>query len=448
MSEMQLRIPPYSEDAEHSVLGAVFLSANSLCLIDDMIEPQDFFRAQNQQIFQAMLDLQADNHPVDVITVSNRLRDTGSEVGMAEIAEIAGSCPSASNVRSYAAVVHSRSVQRKLILAAGEIADIGFSGEGLAQERIDKAQSLLSGIESGGAESSEQINDALREFLTEIEWRSKNEGVMRGLPTGFKELDQRYGGLEVGQLVVLAARPAMGKTTLAMNIAENVALKSSKGVLFFSMEMPRPELIRRLVASQGGLAQRLLQNGGLKDDDWAKLTGGFTRLKDAPIYIDDSPALHINQIRTRARIRARQSGLGLIVVDYLQLATSNGKSREERIGDVSRGLKALAKELEIPIIALSQLNRECDKRVNKRPVLSDLRDSGALEQDADIVSFLYRDEVYNEDSQHKGVAEIITAKQRNGPTGVDYLAARLAISRFDDMTATVAPIKSDSGFEY
>lgn len=443
-----LKIPPHSNDAEAALLGAILKSDSCMDAVSDLITVNDLYKPSSREIYKTIEQLRSEQIAVDSFTVSDRLAEQGSDIGLADVAYLEANCPSVANVRSYAGIIKARSAQRAVIQLGMTIADLGWQDGLKAGERIDKAQSLANTLTAQDLNEGAQINDALRELLDVIEHRSNHPGELDGISTGFERLDQRYYGLGPDQLFVIAARPSMGKTTLGMNIAESVFSEQGKNVLFFSMEMGRRELVARLLSSQGDLSATALKTGKLTEDDWPKLSRAVTKLKDKGLYIDDTPALHINQIRSRARHKSRQMGIDLIVVDYIQLATADGHSREERIGEVSRGLKGLAKELHVPVIALAQLNRDCDKRNDKRPLLSDLRDSGSVEQDADVVSFIYRDEVYNPESDHKGVAEIITRKWRNGETGTDYLMSQLQFCRFRNMAGVVEPIQTASGFTY
>ena len=380
--------------------------------------------------------------PVDVVTVADRLLATGeleAAGGHNYLADLAENTPTAANIRAYATAVHERAILRKLISAAQDIADTGYHPEGrAAEELLDEAERRImqiseDGPKSGGPRGMEPL---LTGALERIEELFNSGGDITGLTTGFIDLDGMTSGLQPSDLVIVAGRPSMGKTSFAMNLVENAALNSTKPILVFSMEMPAEQLVIRMLSSLGKIDQGRVRNGKLEQDDWPKLSAAMTKLKEAPIFIDDTPALTPTELRSRARRVAREHGsLGMIMVDYLQLMRVAGSSegRTAEISEISRSLKAVAKEFRCPMVALSQLNRSLEQRPNKRPVNSDLRESGAIEQDADVIMFIYRDEVYHEDSLDKGVAEIIIGKQRNGPIGTCKLAFRGEYTRFENL---------------
>jgi replicative DNA helicase len=422
-----LKVPPQSIDAEQSVLGGLLLDNQRWDAIADRIGVDDFYRREHRLIFSAISALCNENNPADVITVSERLDQTGDlegAGGLAYLGALANNTPSAANVPAYANIVRERSILRQLLSTAAEISEIAYSpGERSAGEVLDFAEKRIFDISEqrmrrrGGYEP---IAALLTKTVDRIDQLYRTKGSITGVATGFTDLDEKTSGLQPADLVIIAGRPSMGKTTLAMNIAENAAVGHKLPVAIFSMEMPGTQLAMRMMASLGRINSHRVRTGKLDDEDWPRLTSAVTLLSDAPIFIDDAPALTSMELRARARRIKREHGLGLIIVDYLQLmqgAEAGVENRATEISNITRGLKGLAKELNVPLIAMSQLNRSLESRTDKRPVMSDLRESGAIEQDADVILFIYRDEVYNEDSPSKGTAEIIIGKQRNGPIG-------------------------------
>ncbi|MBQ0795764.1 replicative DNA helicase, partial [Zhongshania sp.] len=393
-------------------------------------------------IYRAILKVRRLGDGVDLLTVAEAIPDLHEVGGAGYLAEIAANTPSTTNLLGYARAVKVKSQERAIIAAASAISESGYDTELSIDEKISAAQKLVMAIGETQAETALlETNSALKKWTDEIDKRYMGEGA-QGLMTGFKDIDKRTNGLQPADLIILAARPSMGKTTMAMNIAEHVAIDNRKPVLVFSMEMGGMSLWDRMGASLTGIPFDLIRRGKLRDDDWPKLSEGVSRAKNAPLYIDERAALGINQIQATARRLHRKLPLSLIVVDYLQLATAKSESREREVSRISGGLKALAKELNVPVIALSQLNRDLEKRNNKRPMNADLRDSGSLEQDADLIFFIYRDEVYNDRSTQKGIAELICTKFRNGEIGTDYLATRLEYSRFENLIKPYAPVVS------
>jgi replicative DNA helicase len=444
----QIKLPPKSIEAEQSVLGALLLSSDGWDSVSEEVAAEDFYRPDHRMIFRQIARLAEAAEPVDVITVADKLTANGElegAGGLAYLAELAGNTPSASNIRAYAQVVRERASLRNLIEAAQEIADSGFSPEGrTSAELIDQAEALIMQISEQGAKAGapQEVNPLLQSALARIEELFNSDGDITGLTTGFKDLDGMTSGLQPSDLVIVAGRPSMGKTSFAMNLVENAVLHQmqqegpKKPVLVYSMEMPAESLMIRMLSSVGRIDQTRIRNGKLEQEDWPKLTTAVNKLKDVPLYIDDSSALTPTEVRSRARKVARENGgLGMIMIDYLQLmqVTGSGEGRTAEISEISRSLKAIAKEFDCPVVALSQLNRSLEQRPNKRPVNSDLRESGAIEQDADVIMFIYRDEVYNEDSPDKGVAEIIIGKQRNGPIGTCRLAFVGQFTRFENL---------------
>ena len=438
----RIKMQPHSAEAEQSVLGGLLLSADGWDAVAEVVSDGDFYRLGHRLIFRQIAQLAEAAEPIDVITVADKLQardELDAAGGLTYLAELAQNTPSASNIRAYAQVVRERASLRKLIEAAQEIAESGFNPEGRkSDELIDEAERRIMQIGEDGPKDGapKDINPLLQAALGRIEELFQSGGAITGISTGFIELDNMTSGLQDSDLVIVAGRPSMGKTAFAMNLVEHAVLNQDKPILVFSMEMPADSLIIRMLSSIGRIDQTRLRNGKLEQEDWPKLSAAVTKLKDVPLYIDDTPALTPTEIRSRARRVAREhGGLGMIMVDYLRLMQVAGSSdgRTAEISEISRSLKAIAKEFKVPMVALSQLNRSLEQRPNKRPVNSDLRESGAIEQDADVIMFIYRDEVYHEESEEKGIAEIIIGKQRNGPIGICRLAFIGQYTRFENL---------------
>ena len=445
----QIKLPPHSVEAEQSVLGGLLLDASALDKIADLVTDDDFYRHEHRLIFRQIVRLSEWAKPVDVITVAEALEIAGEldkVGGLPYLGSLAQNVPSAANIRRYGEIVRERSIMRKLAEVGADIADSAFNPAGRdAAELLDEAEGKVFEIAEAGSKGKQgfvPMPPLLTQVVERIEtlYGRDNQSDVTGTATGFTDLDRMTSGLQPGDLIIVAGRPSMGKTAFSINIAENVALDGKLPVAIFSMEMGATQLAMRMLGSVGKLNQHDLRTGRLQDDDWGRLTHALGRLNDAPIHIDESAALSALEVRARARRLHRQhNGLGLVVVDYLQLMSSPGnkatENRATEISEISRSLKSLAKELHVPVIALSQLNRSLEQRPNKRPVMSDLRESGAIEQDADLILFIYRDEVYNSDSPDKGKAEIIVGKQRNGPIGKVELAFRGEYTRFDNLAS-------------
>ncbi|HWH74629.1 MAG TPA: replicative DNA helicase [Methylibium sp.] len=442
----RLRIPPHSIEAEQSVLGGLLIDNGAWDRAGDLLGEGDFYRYEHRLIYEAIGRLINATKPADVITVYEQLQSLGKaeEVGgIAYLNALAQSVPSAANLRRYAEIVRERAVLRKLVAASDEIATNAFNPQGRSVSQIlDEAETKIMHIGEEGSRTREgfQPMDRLVVQLIDRVTELANNGAeeVTGVRTGFFDLDRMTAGLQPGDLVVLAARPSMGKTAFALNIAEHVAVNEGLPAVVFSMEMGASQLALRMVGSLGRIDQSGLRTGRLRDDEWGRLTEAVDKLGQASIFIDESAALTPGELRARARRQARQCGkLGLIVVDYLQLMSGSSSNEENRatvLGEISRGLKSLAKELKCPVIALSQLNRSVETRTDKRPMMSDLRESGAIEQDADVIMFIYRDDYYNkETSKEPGVAEIIIAKQRNGPVGTVKLTFLKPLTKFDNL---------------
>ncbi|MCW5589506.1 MAG: replicative DNA helicase [Legionellales bacterium] len=440
----QNKVPPHSIDAEQAVLGGLMLDNQAWDKVVELVSAQDFYRADHRIIFQTMEDLIRREHPLDMLTVSERLKATqqlehaGGEI---YIFDLAKNTPSAANIAAYAGIVRERSVLRQLISAANEISEIVFSAKGKdTNDILDSAERLVFNIAEQTARGSGplSIKDYVAKSFERIDMLYHSDEAITGIPSGFTDFDDKTSGLQNGDLVIIAGRPSMGKTTFAINIAENAAFKTQRPVLIFSMEMPGDHLAMRMMSSWARIDQHKVRTGKLSDEDWPRLTGAMNALNEMPLFIDDTAALSPQELRARARRVAREQGdLGLIVVDYLQLMKIPGYSenRTGEISEISRSLKSLAKELNVPVIALSQLNRSLEQRHDRRPIMSDLRESGAIEQDADLIVFIYRDEVYNENSPDKGKAEIIIAKQRNGPIGKVMLTFLGQYTKFENYAA-------------
>ena len=443
----RLRIPPHSIEAEQSVLGGLLLDNGAWDRAGDLLNESDFYRFEHRPIYAAIGRLIGATKPADVVTVFEQLQSLGKaeEVGgLAYLNALAQSVPSAANMRRYAEIVRERAILRKLVAASDEIATTAFNPQGRPVSQIlDEAEGQILRIgEEGnrgqqGFQSMDKLALALIDRVTELAENGAEE--VTGVRSGFYDLDRMTAGLQPGDLVVLAARPSMGKTAFALNIAEHVAVQEGLPVVVFSMEMGASQLALRMVGSLGRIDQQNLRTGRLRDDEWGRLAEAVDKLGKSSIFIDESAGLTPSELRARARRQARQCGrLGLIVVDYLQLMSGSGGGSEENratvLGEISRGLKSLAKELQCPVIALSQLNRSVETRTDKRPMMSDLRESGAIEQDADVIMFIYRDDYYNKEaSKEPGVAEIIIAKQRNGPVGTTKLTFLKPLTKFDNL---------------
>lgn len=438
-----LKRPPHSVEAEQSILGGLMLENQVWDAVSTKLTETDFYRTEHRILYRAMMGLANKSQPFDVITVldtlksNNQLDDAGGE---AYLFELANNTPSVANVPAYADIVREKSVQRQLIGVANDIADAAYNPEGRdVPELLDLAERKVFAIadQTAGDGGPENIKSILVRTMEKIDTLFHNAGALTGLSTGLVDLDKLTTGLQKSDLVIVAGRPSMGKTTLVMNMAEHVAIEGRAPVLVFSMEMPSDSLSMRMMSSLGSIDQQRIRTGKLNDDDWSRVTSTVNILSEAPLYIDDTPALSPAEMRARARRLSKElGGIGLIVVDYLQLMKVPGfkaDSRTAEISEISRSLKALAKELSVPVVALSQLNRSLEQRQDKRPIMSDLRESGAIEQDADLICFIYRDEVYNEHSPDKGTAEIIIAKQRNGPIGKVRVAFHGEFTRFANL---------------
>lgn len=440
-----LKTPPHSIEAEQSILGGLLLDNSKWDVVGDKVIEEDFYRHDHRLIYRVIARLANEGNPVDVVTVGEeleRINEIENAGGMAYLGALVEKTPSATNVRAYAEIVHERAVLRRLIGVSGDISDSAFNPNGRkAAELLDEAERKvfkISESRSGQEGGPQSVNPVLTKTLERIDTLFNATDAITGTTTGFKDLDEMTSGMQPSELIIVAARPSMGKTAFAMNLVESALIKSEKPVLVFSMEMPADSILMRMISSLGQINQTRVRSGKLEEDDWPRLTSAVNMLKDRPLYIDDTPGLSPAEVRSRARRVARETkqDFGLIMVDYLQLMQVPGMSegRTAEISEISRSLKALAKELNCPVVALSQLNRGLESRPDKRPMNSDLRESGAIEQDADVIMFIYRDEYYNEDSPDKGIAEIIIGKQRNGPIGKIKLSFQGQFTKFNDLT--------------
>jgi replicative DNA helicase len=425
----KLRLPPHSLEAEQSLLGGLLIDNEALDKVADLVSVKDFYRQDHQIIYQHIHRLIERSQPADIVTVGESL-ESNSELntvgGLEYLGLLAESTPTAANIRGYAQIIRERSIMRNLVEVGTDIVDNALSPQGRdAQQLLDESESKIFQIAEAGKNDRIGFTD-IKELLPQVAERidqlfqRDNPSDVTGIPTGYKDLDMMTSGLQPGDLIIIAGRPSMGKTSLALNMCEYVSVDTGLPTAVFSMEMASTQLVSRLIGSVGKLNQHKMRTGQLDDNDWEKLSYALGQLNEAPIFIDEGSALNPYEVRARARRLHKQCGrLGLIVIDYLQLMGSAGstENRATEISEISRSLKALAKELNVPVIALSQLNRSVEQRPDKRPVMSDLRESGAIEQDADVIMFIYRDEVYNPETPDKGIAEIILAKQRNGPVG-------------------------------
>ena len=438
-----LKIPPHSIEAEQAVLGGVMLENTAWERVAELLTESDFYRHDHRLIFKALKRLADRNQPFDVVTLAEDLDKEGlnDQVGgLAYLGQLAKNTPSVANISSYAQIIRERSTLRQLISVSSDIADTAFNPKGMqSSEVLDEAERKIFSIaesrpKTGGPEG---VNALLAKAIDRIDTLFNSEGSITGLSTGFTDLDNMTSGLQPSDLIIVAGRPSMGKTTFAMNLVENAVMRSEKAVLVFSLEMPGDSLIMRMLSSLGRIDQTKVRSGRLDDEDWPRLTSAVNMLNDRKLFIDDTAGLSPMEMRARARRVVREHGdLGLIMIDYLQLMRIGGASSENRtneISEISRSLKALAKEFNVPVVALSQLNRSLEQRPNKRPINSDLRESGAIEQDADVIMFVYRDEVYHPDTQDKGIAELIIGKQRNGPIGTARMAFLGKYTRFENL---------------
>lgn len=439
----EAKLPPHSIEAEQSVIGGLLLSEKAWDDIAGTISEDDFYREDHRLLFRGLADLADTGQPRDLVTLTEWLRNNSlleKAGGASYIGNLAADIPSAANIKAYATIIRERSVMRQLIRAGDQITSLAFEPAGQsADDVLGAAEKEIFAIAERGRKGGEGpvgLNALLTKAVNQIEKLVQNEGAFSGVPTGLLEFDKMTNGLQPADLLILAGRPSMGKTSLAMNIVENISIKEKVPVAVFSLEMPAEQLVIRMISSWGRVDQSRLRSGRLTEDDWPKITSAIGIMNEnARLFIDDTPGMSPSEMRARARRLKREHDIGLVVVDYLQLMQVPGtaENRTNEISEISRQLKAMAKELDVPVIALSQLNRQVEQRDNKRPRMSDLRESGGIEQDADVIIFVYRDEVYNENSEDKGVAEIIIGKQRNGPLGTARTAFLSHLTRFENL---------------
>ncbi|MBY0223376.1 MULTISPECIES: replicative DNA helicase [Sporosarcina] len=437
MNQMIERTPPHNNEAEQSVIGAIFLEPQALITASEILLPDDFYRIAHKKIFDTMLVLSDKGQPIDLVTITeelkvkNELEDVG---GISYLTELANAVPTAANIVHYANIVEEKALLRRLIRVATGIVEDGYTREDEVEALLGEAEKKMMEVSNRkNAGDFRHIKDVLVETYDNIELLHTRKGEVTGIPTGFRDLDKITAGFQRNDLIIVAARPSVGKTAFALNVAQNVATKTDENVAIFSLEMGAEQLVMRMLCAEGNIDAQVLRTGNLEADDWRKLTMAMGSLSNAGIFIDDSPGIRINEIRSKCRRLQQEHGLGMIMIDYLQLIMGSGRSsdnRQQEVSEISRSLKALARELKIPVIALSQLSRGVEQRQDKRPMMSDLRESGSIEQDADIVSFLYREDYYDKETEMQNMIEIIIAKQRNGPTGTVTLAFAKEYNKF------------------
>lgn len=420
------KVQPQSTDVEASLLGALLIDSDAIVKVADIIKPVDFYDDKHRQIYEACQRLYEQQTPIDVITLSEELRadKSLSAIGGASyITQLTNTVPTAAHVEEYAGIVATKSIRRKLISASNEIARIGFDEKRTIAELVEEAESKLFEVSERYIKNDiTSMEDILADSFERFDALHKDKGALRGVPTGYRDMDNMLAGFQPSDLLILAARPAMGKTALSLNLAQNVAVGSKKAVLIFSLEMSKEQLVDRILASEAGVNSWNLRTGNLSDSDFEKLSHAMGILSEAQLYIDDTPGITVNELRTKARREAHKRDIGLVIVDYLQLMSGGAKfagsnNRVQEISEISRGLKEIARELNVPVLALSQLSRSVESRSPQIPMLSDLRESGSIEQDADVVAFIYREDYYNPDSDRPNIMDVIVAKHRNGPTG-------------------------------
>ncbi|MEG6617253.1 replicative DNA helicase [Peptococcaceae bacterium 1198_IL3148] len=434
------KIPPQNIDAEQSVLGAMLLNKEAIYKVMEILKPEDFYRDSHKVIYEAILSLNDKNEPVDMITVSEELRQKGAleqAGGVSYVATLASLVPTAANVEHYANIVEEKSLLRTLIQLSNRVTTMGYEGSKDVQELLDQVEQSLAELTNRRSSSGfDAVSDILLQTIEQIEKIQNNKGQLTGIPTGFIDLDKVTTGFQKSDLIILAARPSMGKTAMALNYALSAATKGKTPTAIFSLEMSKDQLVQRMLCAEAMVDQQKVRTGMLDAKDWEMLNVAAGFLANAPIYIDDTAAISINELKAKCRRLQAEKGLGLVLIDYLQLMQGSRRteSRQQEIAEISRSLKGLAKELNVTVIALSQLSRAVEQRQDKRPIMSDLRESGSIEQDADIVMFIYRDDYYNPESEDQNVAELIIAKQRNGPVGTVKLAFLKEFTKFVDLS--------------
>lgn len=439
--EVIKRLPPHNVEAERAVIGAMMLNADAIMVCSELLTSDEFYQQQYGIIFDALVEMYKDGVGADLVTLQNKLREkevTPELYSVEYLGELLASVPTSANVKFYAEIVHEKAVLRRLIRVSEQVTkDCYMDSQPLEDILEDTEKSVFDVIQQRGGSEFEPIRDVVLRTLDSIEKAAKQKGNITGLETGFRDLDAKTAGLQKSDLILIAARPAMGKTAFVLNIAEYVALHSNSTIALFSLEMSKEQLVKRMLAMNSMVDSQKIRTGDLEDDDWDKLVGSVRKIGNSNLVIDDTSGITASELRSKCRKLKMEQGLDLVIIDYLQLMTGAGKrksdSRQQEISDISRSLKVMARELNVPVIALSQLSRAVESRPDKRPMLSDLRESGAIEQDADIVMFIYRDEYYNPDSEKKGVAEVIVAKQRSGPTGPVELAWLSQYTKFGNL---------------
>lgn len=437
MNEMIERVPPHNNEAEQSVIGAIFLEPQALITAAEVLIPEDFYRVAHQKIFDTMLILSDKGQAIDIVTITEelsakkQLEDVG---GISYLTEIANSVPTAANILYYAKIVEEKALLRRLIRVATSIVEDGYAREDEVEALLSEAEKKMMEVSNRkNAGDFKHIKDVLVETYENIELLHTQQGEVTGIPSGFTDLDRLTAGFQRNDLIIVAARPSVGKTAFALNIAQNVATKTDENVAVFSLEMGADQLVMRILCAEGNIDAQVMRTGALQTEDWRKLTMAMGSLSNAGIFIDDSSGIRVNEIRSKCRRLQQEHGLGMVIIDYLQLIQGSGRAgenRQQEVSEISRSLKGLARELKIPVIALSQLSRGVEQRQDKRPMMSDLRESGSIEQDADIVSFLYREDYYDKETENQNMIEIIIAKQRNGPTGTVTLAFAKEYNKF------------------
>ncbi len=437
---MMDRVPPHNHEAEQSVIGAIFLEPQTLITAAEILMPDDFYRTAHQKIFLTMLNLSDQGKAIDVITVTEELsakKELEDVGGLSYLAELANAVPTAANIVHYAKIVEEKALLRRLIRTATKIVEDGYTREDEVEALLSEAEKKMMEVANRkNAGDFKHVKDVLVQTYDNIEQLQLRDGDITGITTGFIDLDRITAGFQRNDLIIVAARPSVGKTAFALNVARNAAIKARENVAIFSLEMGADQLVMRMLCAEGNIDAQTLRTGSLEEEDWRKLTMAMGSLSNAGIYIDDTPGIRINEIRSKCRRLAQEHGLGMIMIDYLQLIQGSGRpgeNRQQEVSEISRSLKGLARELKVPVIALSQLSRGVEQRQDKRPMMSDLRESGSIEQDADIVAFLYRDDYYDKESESKDQIEIILAKQRNGPTGTVTLAFVKQYNKFLDI---------------
>lgn len=439
--EVIKRLPPHNVEAERAVIGAMMLNADAIMVCSELLTSDEFYQQQYGIIFDALVEMYKDGVGADLVTLQNKLREkevTPELYSVEYLGELLASVPTSANVKFYAEIVHEKAVLRRLIRVSEQVTkDCYMDSQPLEDILEDTEKSVFDVIQQRGGSEFEPIRDVVLRTLDSIEKAAKQKGNITGLETGFRDLDAKTAGLQKSDLILIAARPAMGKTAFVLNIAEYVALHSNSTIALFSLEMSKEQLVKRMLAMNSMVDSQKIRTGDLEDDDWDKLVGSVRKIGNSNLVIDDTSGITASELRSKCRKLKIEQGLDLVIIDYLQLMTGAGKrksdSRQQEISDISRSLKVMARELNVPVIALSQLSRAVESRPDKRPMLSDLRESGAIEQDADIVMFIYRDEYYNPDSEKKGVAEVIVAKQRSGPIGPVELAWLSQYTKFGNL---------------